>query len=185
MEHTKPRENGAGSEVHYHIAVSEVLRSGRVLSSQMMRVRHEKLARSFEAKHGLEIIKGRHNRAVVHARPDLADVMKKACEGDLPKESYTSESHQGLKRKGKNMPYIKSEIVNASYKVQVTPELLAQKLKETKASDHDCSVLAFLSEVSPKLQYAFINEMNVPVEKVKTLAHQFSKLCGYTLPLAL
>lgn len=74
--------------------------------------------------------------------------------------------------------------VNASYKVQVTPESLAQKLKETKASDHDCSVVAFLSEVSPKLQYEFINEMHIPLEKVKKLAKEYSKLCGYTLPLA-
>lgn len=74
--------------------------------------------------------------------------------------------------------------VNASYKVQVTPDSLVEKLKNTKASDHDCSVLAFLSEVSLKLQYAFIKEMGISLTKIEALANDYSKLCGYRLPLA-
>lgn len=112
VEHTKPRQNGDGSVRHYHIAVPELQANGRVLSSSWIRPRNEKICRAFEIRHGLEIVPGKFNRAVVRARPDLAEAMKEACEGELPVESYTTKTHQQMLRKGKKMPSIKSEIVS-------------------------------------------------------------------------
>ena len=47
------------------------------------------------------------------------------------------------------------------------------------------SVFAFLSEVSPKLQQSFIDEMGVSKDAVAEVARKFSDLAGYKLPLAI
>jgi hypothetical protein len=52
--------------------------------------------------------------------------------------------------------------VSAPYGVLVTAAQLAEKIADIKSADsYDCSVFAFLSEVSPKLQQSFIDEMGV------------------------
>jgi hypothetical protein len=45
-------------------------------------------------------------------------------------------------------------------------------------------VFAFLSEVSPKLQQSFIDEMGVSKDAVTQVAKKFSVLAGFQLPLA-
>ena len=48
--------------------------------------------------------------------------------------------------------------VSAPYGVLVTAAQLAEKIADIKSADsYDCSVFAFLSEVSPKLQQSFID----------------------------
>ena len=112
VEHTKPRQNGAGSERHYHIAVPELQADGHVISSSWMRPRNEKICRAFEIRHGLEIVPGKFNKAVVRARPDLAEAMQNACEGERPGEAYSTATHQKMLSKGKKTPEIKSEIMD-------------------------------------------------------------------------
>jgi hypothetical protein len=52
--------------------------------------------------------------------------------------------------------------VSAPYGVLVTAAQLAEKIADIKSADsYDCSVFALLSEVSPKLQQSFIDEMGV------------------------
>lgn len=76
--------------------------------------------------------------------------------------------------------------VSAPYGVLVTAAQLAEKLADIKSVDsYDCSVFAFLSEVSPKLQQSFIDEMGVSKDAVTVVAKKFSELAGYKLPLAL
>jgi len=76
--------------------------------------------------------------------------------------------------------------VSAPYGVLVTPAQLAEKLADIKSVDsYDCSVFAFLSEVSPKLQQSFIDEMGVSKDAVTVVAKKFSELAGYKLPLAI
>jgi hypothetical protein len=76
--------------------------------------------------------------------------------------------------------------VSAPYGVLVTPAQLAEKLSDIKSVDsYDCSVFAFLSEVSPKLQQSFIDEMGVSKDAVTEVAKKFSDLAGYKLPLAI
>lgn len=112
VEHTKPRQNGAGSERHYHIAVPELQADGHVISSSWMRPRNEKICRAFEIRHGLEIVHGKFNKAVVRARPDLAEAMQNACDGERPAEAYSTATHQKMLSKGKKTPEIKSEILD-------------------------------------------------------------------------
>ncbi len=75
--------------------------------------------------------------------------------------------------------------VSAPYGVMVTAGQLAEKIADVKSADtYDCSVFAFLSEVSPKLQQSFIDEMGVSQDAVTQVAKKFSDLAGYKLPLA-
>ena len=75
--------------------------------------------------------------------------------------------------------------VSAPYGVLVTAAQLAEKLTDIKSADsYDCSVFAFLSEVSPKLQQSFIDEMGVSKDAVTQVAKKFSVLAGFQLPLA-
>ena len=75
--------------------------------------------------------------------------------------------------------------VSAPYGVLVTAAQLAEKLADIKSADsYDCSVFAFLSEVSPKLQQSFIVEMGVSTDAVTQVAKKLSVLAGFQLPLA-
>ncbi len=75
--------------------------------------------------------------------------------------------------------------VAAPYGVLISAEELAVRIADTgSAASFDCSVFSFLSEVSPKLQLAFIEQMGVSKEAVALVANQFSDLAGYKLPLA-
>lgn len=76
--------------------------------------------------------------------------------------------------------------VRAPYGALVTATQLAEKIADSKSVDtFDCSVFAFLSEVSPKLQQSFIDEMGVSKDAVVVVAKKFSELAGYKLPLAI
>jgi hypothetical protein len=75
--------------------------------------------------------------------------------------------------------------VSAPYGVLVTAAQLAEKIADIKSVDsYDCSVFAFLSEVSPKLQQSFVDEMGVSKDAVTQVAKKFSVLAGFQLPLA-
>ena len=75
--------------------------------------------------------------------------------------------------------------VSAPYGVLVTASQLAEKIADSKSVDaFDCSVFTFLSEVSPKLQQSFIDEMGVSKDAVTQVAKKFSVLAGFQLPLA-
>ena len=75
--------------------------------------------------------------------------------------------------------------VSAPYGVLLTAAQLAEKIADINSADsYDCSVFAFLSEVSPKLQQSFIDEMGVSKDAVTQVAKKFSVLAGFQLPLA-
>lgn len=75
--------------------------------------------------------------------------------------------------------------VNAPYGVSLSAEQLAAKIIDPKSADeHDCSVFAFLSDVSPKLQHEFIEHMGLDKAQVSIVANKFSGMAGYKLALA-
>lgn len=75
--------------------------------------------------------------------------------------------------------------VNAPYSVKVSAHELAAKLQDpASAACFDASAFAFFSEVSPKLQAEFLDEMCVSRADAVAVAALFSKAAGYTLPLA-
>ena len=76
--------------------------------------------------------------------------------------------------------------VSALYGVLLTAAQLAEKIADLKSAvSYDCSMFAFLSEVSPTLQRSFIDEMGVSKDAVAEVARKFSDLAGYKLPLAI
>lgn len=76
--------------------------------------------------------------------------------------------------------------VSAPYGVLLTAAQLAEKIADINSADsYDCSVFAFLSEVPPKLQQSFIDEMEVSKDAVAEVARKFSDLAGYKLHLAI
>lgn len=75
--------------------------------------------------------------------------------------------------------------VNAPYGARLSARQLAERIADLKSADEfDCSVFAFLSDVSPDLQRAFITEMAVNEAAVAAVARKFSALAGYKLALA-
>lgn len=84
----------------------------------------------------------------------------------------------------KSVKGIVLSVVNNNYKTTIDSNTLAKKLKKSSVIDIDCHVSSFFSDLSIHLQYAFISEMKIPLESVERLAREYSKLCGYLLPLA-
>lgn len=75
--------------------------------------------------------------------------------------------------------------VNAPYSVKVSAHELAAKLQDpASAASFDASAFAFFSEVSPKLQTEFLEEMGVSRADAVAVATLFSDVAGYKLPLA-
>jgi hypothetical protein len=62
--HSKP--GSSGRDDHYHFLVAENDYSGKVLDHTFFKVRNEKVCRILEAEFGHQIIKGRHNKAVLN-----------------------------------------------------------------------------------------------------------------------
>lgn len=75
--------------------------------------------------------------------------------------------------------------VTASYGVEVSAQELADKLQDpASAAAFDAPTFAFFSEVSPRLQAEFIEEMGVSRAAAVVVATLFSDAAGYELPLA-
>jgi hypothetical protein len=75
--------------------------------------------------------------------------------------------------------------VNAPYGASLSAEQLAAKIIDPKSADEfNCSVFSFLSDVSPKLQHEFIEQMGLDTAQVSIVADKFSGMAGYKLALA-
>ena len=75
--------------------------------------------------------------------------------------------------------------VNAPYGANHSAHQLAALISDPlSVATCDASVFAFFSEVTPAAQKAFMAEMKVDEDMAKAVASQFSKMAGYSLPLA-
>lgn len=75
--------------------------------------------------------------------------------------------------------------VTASYGVEVSAWELADRIQDPEsATAFDAPTFAFFSEVSPRLQAEFIEEMGVNKAAAVVVATLFSEAAGYELPLA-
>ena len=126
IEHRKPRQDGQGFEVHWHAAIPEVKPDGAVLDSRFMFKRNEMVARLAEARLGHHLTPGRHNTwaaaaleqrgfhdAALAVRLGPAAISFGPATQAAPRESYSSATHQILKRNGLSTPAIKAAIVQA------------------------------------------------------------------------
>ncbi|MFT8327743.1 hypothetical protein [Gluconobacter oxydans] len=126
IEHRKPRQDGQGFEVHWHAAIPEMKPDGAVLDSRFMFKRNEMVARLAEARLGHHLTPGRHNTwaaAALEQRGfhDAAQAVRLGpaalsfgpAAQAAPRESYSSATHQILKRNGLSTPAIKAAITAA------------------------------------------------------------------------
>lgn len=126
IEHRKHRQDGQGFEVHWHAAIPEMKPDGAVLDSRFMFKRNEMVARLAEVRLGHHLTSGRHNTwaaaaleqkgfhdAALAVRLGPAALSFGPAAQATPRESYSSETHQILKRNGISTPAIKSAITAA------------------------------------------------------------------------
>ncbi len=75
--------------------------------------------------------------------------------------------------------------VNAPYGTDLSAHQLAAMIADPKSAvDYSAPVFAFFSEVPPALQKQFLTSMGINEAQACEVAHQFSELSGYALPLA-
>ncbi len=75
--------------------------------------------------------------------------------------------------------------VNAPYGADTSAQQLAAIIADPKsASEFDAPVFVFISEVPAALQKQILKGMGLDEAQASKVATQFSKLSGYTLPLA-
>lgn len=75
--------------------------------------------------------------------------------------------------------------ITAPYGVALSADQLAAKIVSHKSVEEcDALAFAFFSDVSPKLQNEFIEQMGLNKLKASNVASAFSKLAGYPLALA-
>ncbi|KAA8383924.1 hypothetical protein FOH24_17050 [Acetobacter tropicalis] len=123
IEHRKPRQDGQGFGVHWHAAIPEMKLDGAVLDSRFMFRRNEMVARLAEARLGHRLTPGRHNAwaaaaleqrgfhdAALAVRLGPAAPSFGPAAQAAPRESYSSATHQILKRNGLSTPAIKAAI---------------------------------------------------------------------------
>lgn len=85
----------------------------------------------------------------------------------------------------KNMATHVLTTVNAPYGANFSAHQLAEMIADPKsASDFVAPVFSFFSEVSLPAQKQFIETMGVDEAQASAVAGEFSKLSGYSLPLA-
>lgn len=107
VAHDKPRTGSTDESEHWHVLASEVNAiTGKTLDAHHYKRRHEKISRTLEAQWGHQIVKGRHNLAVVSAlvkdgKEDVAKELVQAgiTEGDPALSAYTSDQRRTLERK--------------------------------------------------------------------------------------
>jgi len=126
IEHRKPRQDGGGYEVHWHAAIPEMGPDGGVLDSKFMFKRNEMVSRLAEVRLGHSLTAGRHNvwAAAALEQRGFADEAAAVRMGvgmkafgpaaqPAPRESYSSDTHQVLKRNGLKTPALKATIAAA------------------------------------------------------------------------
>jgi hypothetical protein len=121
VEHHKARQDGRGYERHWHVMVPEQKPDGSTLDSRFMMKRHEKLGRLAEIRLGHDVTKGKHDQAVLKAMekdglPEaraFAEVLRWREFGPgagRPRESYSADTHQILKKNGVKTPAVKAAV---------------------------------------------------------------------------
>ncbi|WP_408887012.1 relaxase/mobilization nuclease domain-containing protein [Komagataeibacter melomenusus] len=116
VRHQKSRhDEGDAWDQHFHMLVSMVNpENGKVMDVSKSFARQEKICRIFEAKHGLEIIKGKHNRAVISAveDPEIREKLRGAGigSGKRPSAAFTPTEKEVGKRRGHDLADVRNDL---------------------------------------------------------------------------
>jgi len=117
VRHRKVKAGEPDADEHYHLYASWRNSTGKCLDSSYMRVRQEKISRTSEFLFGHDIVKGRHQVAVIRqlrdeGKADIADHIE-AHTPDLyePVQSaFTAIQHQSALRQGVNLGKLRRSI---------------------------------------------------------------------------
>lgn len=140
VEHQKQRIGGENNtDRHYHVLVSEIDPTGKILSSKHNFARQEKLSKIAAITFGHPVIPGKHNAAVITAlrregKNKIADDLEKifaATADQHPREAYTTADHQRTARQGIDLPFLRDAVADI-----------------WKRSDNRASLVAGLGELS-------------------------------------
>lgn len=117
VRHRKAKAGEPDADEHYHFYASWRNSAGKCLDSSYMRVRQEKISRTSEFLFGHDIVKGRHQVAVIRqlrdeGKADIAEHIE-AHTPDLyePVQSaFTAIQHQSALRQGVNLGKLRQSI---------------------------------------------------------------------------
>lgn len=117
VRHRKAKAGEPDADEHYHLYASWRNSAGKCLDSSYMRVRQEKISRTCEVLFGHDIVKGRHQVAVIRqlrdeGKADIADHIE-VHTPDLyePVQSaFTAIQHQFALRQGVNLGKLRQAI---------------------------------------------------------------------------
>ena len=119
VRHQKQRhDDGTAWDQHFHMLVSMVNpENGKVMDVSHSYARIEKVCRTFEAKHGLDIVSGKHDRAVIAAveDPEIREKLQAAGIGDgkRPSAAFSSVTKARCKRQGIDVAEVKHALRDA------------------------------------------------------------------------
>lgn len=119
VRHQKQRhDDGTAWDQHFHMLVSMVNpENGKVMDVSHSYARIEKVCRTFEAKHGLDIVSGKHDRAVIAAveDPEIREKLQAAGIGDgkRPSAAFSSVTKERCKRQGIDVSDVKRDLRDA------------------------------------------------------------------------
>lgn len=119
---------------HEHRQYSLLRDDGHLVSMKSDFARREKLCRSFEFDHGMPMVKGKHNRAVIQAlkadgRPDVADAMADLAKGPPGQSNLSPRQRQQMDRTGIDPRQVGLSAL-AAFKASDSPRAFAAALEE-------------------------------------------------------
>ena len=124
VRHQKQRhDDGTAWDQHFHMLVSMVNpENGKVMDVSHSYARIEKVCRTFEAKHGLDIVSGKHDRAVIAAVEDPEIRENYRPQGSVMASVRPLHSHPSQKRvaSGRGSTWPKSSMPYAMHGRDVT-----------------------------------------------------------------
>ncbi|GAA09640.1 hypothetical protein ATPR_2644 [Acetobacter tropicalis NBRC 101654] len=136
VRHRKAKAGEPDADEHYHLYASWRNSAGKCLDSSYMRVRQEKISRTCEVLFGHDIVKGRHQVAVIcqlrdEGKADIADYIE-AHTPDLyePVQSaFTAIQHQSALRQGGNLGKLRQSIRD----LRITSETFSEMVEGLSA----------------------------------------------------
>jgi len=129
IKHHKRRHDGEHDAAHYHLILNETTLSGHQLDHRMSFLKNEKIARLCELKFGHPIIKGRHNKAVLHQlqadnyHSEAASLIE-ITKGPPAFAAFSSKQLRAAERLGVNLPNIYYQISGATDAAALQKSLL-------------------------------------------------------------
>lgn len=117
VKHKKPKAGEPDANEHYHVYAPWRTENGKCINSSFSRVKQEKISRVSEYLFGHDIVKGKHQVAVIkqlrdEGKADIADYIEEHTPNlyEPVQSAFTSTQHQMAQRQGINLGQLKNSI---------------------------------------------------------------------------